>query len=261
MLQHLMDVMRNVASEAGMAIMAVRADGFVTGWKADASPVTKADKAAEAIILSRLAEAFPDIPAMAEEACSEGMEGCATKTGFFLIDPLDGTREFVAGRNEFTVNIALVQAGRPVAGVVFAPALNEMYAGSALGAFRWCTPYGDAEPISARDYVPEAAVALASRSHRTGQTDLFLERLQPAQIVSMGSSLKFCRIAEGVADIYPCFGTTMEWDTAAGEAVLEAAGGTVRTPDGLTLTYGKHERLGRGGFANPEFIATGRTAG
>ena len=254
---HMMEIFKAVAETAGHAILRIRAAGCAAETKPDASPVTAADREAERIIVERLAAAFPAIPYIAEEACSAGLSGCDTDDGFFLIDPLDGTREFVAARDEFTVNIAFVIGGRPVVGMVHVPATGESFGGLPGGAFRWRTGAPSPERIAVRRPPAVGATALVSRSHRTPETDTYLARLKPAEIVPMGSSLKFCRIAEGAADLYPCLGTTMEWDTAAAEAVLTAAGGHVETLDGTPLRYGKHAESGRDGFANPPFIAYG----
>ncbi len=249
----LLAVMEEAARSAGAAALHVRGEGVSAELKADRSPVTRADRLAEAIILERLAAAFPGIPVIAEEAHSAGLVPDRLGSRFFLVDPIDGTREFVAGRDEFTVNIALVADGRPAAGMVFVPALDELYVGSPEGAFR-SAGTGGPEPISVR--APDGPlVALASRSHRTEATDDWLARHGVSTVLAVGSSLKFCRLAEGAADLYPCLGTTMEWDTAAGQAVLEAAGGRVTQPDGSPLRYGKRGRAGLPDFRNPAFVA------
>ncbi len=254
---HMMEIFRAAAETAGRAILHIREAGCIAETKPDASPVTAADREAERLILESLAASFPAIPYIAEEAYSEGLSGCATHDGFFLIDPLDGTREFVAGRDEFTVNIAFVVDGRPIVGVVHVPATGESFGGLPGTALKWHTGAPSPEAIATRQPPVGGMTALVSRSHRTPQTDAYLAGCQPDEIVPMGSSLKFCRIAEGAADLYPCLGTTMEWDTAAGEAVLTGAGGRVETLEGTPLRYGKHAEKGRGGFANPPFIAYG----
>lgn len=238
------------ARKAGAAIMAIYAQGFDAREKADASPVTDADEAAEAVILDALRALAPDIPVVAEEAVAQG--GAPTVADrFWLVDPLDGTREFISRNGEFTVNIALVEDARPVLGVVYLPAQDLLYEGAAgQGALR-TGPDGRPEPIAVRQADPRALDVLASRSHRDAQTDAFLAGLQVRQLVAAGSSLKFCRVAEGAADLYPRFGPTMEWDTAAGHAVLLAAGGTVTLPDDSPFRYGKP------GFRNGPFIARG----
>ena len=259
-----------IALRAGREILAVYASDFTVRGKADASPVTEADTRAERIILEGLGECAPGIPVVAEESAAAGEIPDVAGRPFFLVDPLDGTREFIGRNGEFTVNVALIEDGVPTVGVVHLPALDETFwtagdgvawrtrggagrtgraggtgiAGAAAGAA------GGAERIACRR--PGAAlVAIASRSHRDFETDHFLERFEIAEIVSAGSSLKFCRIAEGAADLYPRLGRTMEWDVAAGHAILSAAGGSVETMDGAPLTYGKP------GFDNPRFVARG----
>ncbi|MBL8707644.1 MAG: 3'(2'),5'-bisphosphate nucleotidase CysQ [Rhodospirillaceae bacterium] len=251
-LETLRDGLIAAAYDAGRAIMAVYAGDFATTRKLDRSPVTAADVAAEKIILQALCRLAPDIPVVAEEqVAAEGLPKIDTGR-FFLVDPLDGTKEFIARNGEFTVNIALVEQGRPTLGIVYLPALDEMYAGCAMGALRR-RQGGPAEPIQARALPATGAVMTISRSHAARElvkAESFGETI--AATLVAGSSLKFCRIAEGVADLYPRFGPTMEWDTAAGHAVLLAAGGTVSTLDGAPLVYGKS------GFGNPHFIARGR---
>lgn len=230
--------------------MEIYATDFVAQAKSDASPVTAADVAAEAIILASLRKHFPDIPVIAEEQAAAGhVEKIGAR--FFLVDPLDGTKEFISKNGEFTVNIGLIENGAPVMGVVYAPALGEMFAGAAgEGASR--TIKGVTEKIETRACPPEGPVVLASRSHRDRETEAFIAKQNCSAITNAGSSLKFCRLAEGKADLYPRFGRTMEWDTAAGHAVLVAAGGSVTNTDGTPFLYGKP------GFANPAFIAKGR---
>lgn len=251
----LLKEMERLALEAGAKAMTIYAGPFDVGAKGDASPVTEADRLGEEIILAGLAAAAPAIPVLAEEAASGG---AIPELGreFFLVDPLDGTKEFITKTGEFTVNIALVRDGKPVLGVVYAPALSKLYLGvDARGAWMRRTGSGEeAQPIRARPAPAEGLVAVASRSHRGQETDAFLSTLKIADFAAAGSSLKFCLIAEGVADVYPRLGRTMEWDTGAGQAVLEAAGGRViefesRAP----LRYGKKGR----GFDNPHFIAWG----
>jgi 3'(2'), 5'-bisphosphate nucleotidase len=251
------------AQRAGGAIMAVYAGDFAVHAKADDSPVTAADEAAEKIILADLAAIAPRIPVVAEEAVSAGhvpaILGNTAADRFFLVDPLDGTREFVARRDEFTVNVALIEAGQPLLGVVFAPARRELYWGDVRAGKAGCI---DADPdgtmpslgtaIAARPLPRDKLVAVASRSHRTPQTDAFLAHYPVGEFRSIGSSLKFCLLASGEADIYPRIGTTMEWDTAAGHAVLAAAGGSVTGLGGEPFAYGKP------GFRNGDFVAWGR---
>ncbi len=255
----LLDDLIVIALDAGREAMRIYASDFVVECKGDASPVTEADRRCEAIILKGLEAAAPTIPALAEESVSQGRSP-ALGEEFFLVDPLDGTREFISRNGEFTVNIALARGGRPVLGVVFAPAIGKLCAGAAgKGAFRIAVDgegrTGPRQSIRTRSVSKSGLVAVASRSHRSPETDDFLKTLNVADFKAAGSSLKFCLIAEGAADVYPRLGRTMEWDTAAGQAVLEAAGGRVVVhPGGEPLAYGKKER----GFDNPHFIAWGR---
>jgi 3'(2'), 5'-bisphosphate nucleotidase len=248
----MLEALTAIAFDAGAAIMRHYETGVSAQKKADASPVTIADHEAEAFILSALSRVAPDIPVVAEE---EAAAGRLPQTGqrFFLVDPLDGTREFLNRNGEFTVNIGLIDHGAPILGVVFAPAQDRMFAGAAgSGAFE--ISKGARRAISARQPPRAGMTAVASRSHRDAQTDNILAGHRIAAMVNAGSSLKFCLIAAGEADIYPRAGRTMEWDTAAGHAVLNAAGGRVTLTDGRTpLTYGKAQD----GFANPHFIAWG----
>ncbi len=250
-----------IALAAGQAVMDVYAGACVARAKADSSPVTEADERAEAVILGQLSQAFPGVPVVAEESVARGVTPlCGSR--FILVDPLDGTREFLARNGEFTVNIALVDAGVPVAGVVYAPALEKLWLGGAAAWACAASPGGETPPasawrrISARKPRAEGLVALCSRSHGDAGTEDFLAGHRIAGRVNAGSSLKFCLIAEGEADVYPRFGPTMEWDVAAGEAVLRAAGGRVLTPDGAELRYGK----AAAGFRNGFFIAWGKAA-
>ena len=248
--------------------MAVRERGFETSRKGDDTPVTEADVAAERIILGGLRAAMaegvlPEQPIVAEEAASRG-EAMRAGEAFILVDPLDGTREFVRGGEDFTVNIAFIELGVPVAGVVFVPALDTLYAGG--DGVAWRERDGTRVRLRPSAAMPERPRVVASRSHRTERTDRWVERLAGAggcDTVSIGSSLKFCLLAEGMADYYPRFGRTMEWDTAAGDAVLRAAGGATFTCDGAPLSYGRRAGgpdVGRPApdvaFANPDFIAT-----
>ena len=239
-----------LAERAGEEILGIYGSDFAVRGKSDATPVTDADECAEAIILAGLAELAPRCPVVAEEQVSAGRVPEVGGRPFFLVDPLDGTREFVNRNGEFTVNIALVADGLPRLGVVHLPVLGETY---------WCDEKarawrrrgrGEPERIHCRT-APGALVVIASRSHRNAQTRAFLENYRVGEIISAGSSLKLCRIAEGAADMYPRLGRTMEWDIAAGHAVLSAAGGSVRTLDGEPLRYGKP------GFDNPHFVARG----
>lgn len=248
------------ALAGGAAILPIYKGPIMAREKSDASPVTFADEAAEAAILACLAAAAPNIPVIAEEAVSRG-ELPPTDGLFFLVDPLDGTKEFIAQLGEFTVNIALVENGAPVAGVVYAPAIGRLFLGvhgaSAREARVVDGAISDWRVIAARTPPPEGLVAVASRSHAGPDTDAFLARHPVVARVSAGSSLKFCLVAAGEADVYPRMGRTMEWDTAAGHAVLTAAGGRVARLDGTPLTYGKRNRAEDTDFANPWFVGWG----
>lgn len=252
----LLDDMLGAAILAGREILRVRASGYDVATKADDSPVTVADQAAEAIILERLRIAAPGVPVVAEESVAAGRVPVVARR-FFLVDPLDGTREFVAGRDEYTVNVALVEAGVATLGVVVAPALGRAFAGD-VGACRAFEYHGlDGVPqrhrvLNVRQPPAGRMVAVASRSHDTPQTERWLAENGVTERVSIGSSLKFCLLASGEADVYPRFGPTMEWDTAAGDAVLSAAGGSVLDPQGAPLRYGKP------GFRNSNFVAITR---
>lgn len=249
-----LSAVERLAEVAGAAIMAVYGREFDVTHKGDASPVTEADHAAEDIIVAGLRALDPTIPIVAEESMAKGQGPAAVGRVFWLVDPLDGTKEFIRRNGDFTVNIALIEDGKPVLGVVYAPARAKLYGGIiGQGATRrdLSEKAAAATPIRVRRADEKALVAVASKSHRTPETDIYLNNLPISDSRSAGSSLKFCLVAEGSADIYPRFGTTMEWDTAAGDAVLRAAGGAVTTFDGKALVYGKP------GFANPYFLARG----
>jgi 3'(2'), 5'-bisphosphate nucleotidase len=238
---------------ASSVILAVYSTAFAVRAKPDASPVTEADEAAERVIMPRLKALLPDVPVISEEA--QGGPNAIHSVGdiFWLVDPLDGTKEFVARSGDFTVNVALIENGRPTLGVVAIPALGSIYTGAGPGTARGGVMGGPLAPIAARTPPGEGVVVLASRSHDNNvDVDAFLRDIKVAERRGVGSSLKFCRIAEGVADLYPRFGPTSEWDIAAGQAVLEAAGGTVTTFDGAPMRYGKPN------FLNPGFVARGR---
>ncbi len=249
-----------LAIAAGREIMAVYSTDFTVAIKSDASAVTEADTRAEAVILQGLARLSPCIPVVAEEQAAAGNVPAACAC-FYLVDPLDGTREFVSRNGQFTVNIALVENGVPMIGVVYAPALGVLYSGAAgLGAFRRLVAndvLGPAEPICVRAAPSEGIAAVGSRSHGNPETDEWLRRLSVTSFLAAGSSLKFGLVAEGQADVYPRFGRTMEWDTAAGDAVLRAAGGLVTQVDGSPFLYGKDQAGGDAPYANPSFIAYG----
>jgi 3'(2'), 5'-bisphosphate nucleotidase len=248
-----------IALEAGHAIMVARAEGTSTDLKADGSPVTRADLQADALIRSRLASLLPDVPAVTEESF-ESRSGAVPPRTFVLVDPLDGTREFIAGRDEFTVNIALIANGEPIVGTIYAPAMSRLYV-AGTEAFRADIHAGDPMPRQsqmkklATAPVPSGSFrAVASRSHLDPVTKSWLEEHNIAEFCPAGSSLKFCVIAEGQADVYPRFAPTMEWDTAAGQAILVAAGGCVLGPDDKPLSYGKPDAT----YRNGPFVAWGR---
>ena len=248
--QELLERITAVAHEAGAAAMQVYATGFEVRGKADRSPVTEADDRAEAVILERLAALTPDIPVISEEQAAAGLAPQAGER-FWLVDPLDGTREFIQRNGEFTVNIALIEAGAPTLGVVLAPALGRLFAG-AVGWGAHTHDAGGQRSITCRTAPAEGVTVVASRSHGDADAlESFLAEHKVAANTSAGSSLKFCLVAAGEADLYPRLGRTMEWDTAAGHAVLAAAGGRVTTLDGVDLRYGKP------GLDNPHFVARG----
>ena len=252
------DTLARIALDAGKLIMDVYDGDFDVARKDDHSPVTEADERAEALILKGLAEAEPDLKVIAEESMAAGVMP-EHGARFALVDPLDGTKEFVNRNGEFTVNIAIIEHGRPVMGVVYAPALSRLFVADAYNS-AWqaeAAPGGpvpaERTPLRIRKAPEEGLTAVASKSHRTPETDAFLEKFRVAGLKGAGSSLKFCLIAAGEADLYPRMGRTMEWDTGAGQAVVEAAGGRVLTEDGAPLLYGKRER----GYDNPYFIVYG----
>lgn len=251
-MEQLLAQIERIVVEAGAEIMKIYASAFDVAQKRDASPVTLADGRAEAIILRRLAEATPDIPVISEEhADANGLPDTA-EDRFWLVDPLDGTKEFIARNGEFTVNVALIEHGRPVLGAVGIPAKGLVYAACGPGTARVGDGLGRFRAIAARPCPLEGAIVTCSRSHAdTEKLDAWLAERRVAGQIIAGSALKFCLIAEGTADLYPRFGPTMEWDTAAGQAVLEAAGGCVTNLDGTPFRYGKL------GFLNPGFVAAG----
>jgi 3'(2'), 5'-bisphosphate nucleotidase len=258
----LMNALCRIAIRAGAAIMDHYDTEIVVTEKNDKTPVTIADQEAEDIILPALIATAPDIPIVSEEATAAGT---AIKVGpaFFLVDPLDGTREFINKNGEFTVNIALIEAGTPTMGVVYAPAKNRIFYASGPNEAYECevSPNHDGsfsstsepKPLLVRKADPSGMTAVASRSHRDHKTDEYLDMYNIKDFLTAGSSLKFCLIAAGEADIYPRHGRTMEWDTAAGHAVLSGAGGRVDEMDGSPLKYGKLQR----GLDNPYFVAKG----
>ena len=237
------------AREAGEAILEIVRRGYEVEHKQDSSPVTEADRAAELIILAALARVAPGVPVIAEEEVAAGRIPAHGDT-YFLVDPLDGTKEFVRGGEDYTVNIGLIVDGTPHLGAVYAPATCRLHAG-VVGEGAWLEDLSNRIPISTRKPGSEL-VAVASKSHFNQPTaDYLCEAAKDCGYVAVGSSLKFCIVAEGRADIYPRLSPTSEWDTAAGHAVLLAAGGRVDGPDGEPLAYGKRAFLNRG------FVATG----
>lgn len=253
----LIEALLAVAVAAGRAALDIYRGGFTVSQKADQSPVTAADHASERIILEHLARLAPAVPVVAEEAVAGG---AIPRVGeeFFLVDPLDGTKEFIHRRGDFTVNVALIRHGNPALGVVYAPVSGMLYAGNVVTgrAFRCSHPAdaptpGSREPLRVRPVPATGITAVISRSHSTPETEAYLKHYTVSERVSVGSSLKFCLVAAAEADLYPRLGPTMEWDTAAGHAVLAAAGGKVLAPGGKPLAYGKPD------FRNSFFIASG----
>lgn len=252
------EIFAEIALEAAVAVMAVYAGDIEARHKADGSPVCDADEAAEAIILQRLAARLPAYPVLAEEAASKG--GTLTAhAAFILVDPVDGTREFLSRNGEFTINIALIVDAAPVAGVVYAPAIEQLWIGGVTASACTVAPGAPLPPaqqrrvIHARPAPQQGLTALVSRSHADPATEAFLAKLPIRERREAGSSLKFCKVAEGTADVYPRFGHTMEWDTAAGDAVLRAAGGIVLDGEGRPMRYGKAEAH----FQQNAFVAWG----
>lgn len=256
----LVEALTILVSQAGRTILDVTAQPIVVRHKEDQSPVTAADEAAQAVILDGLAKLMPGVPIVSEEQ-SERPSAATLTDLFVLVDPLDGTREFVAGRDEYTVNLAVIEKGEPLLGLVFLPARALMYCGfSDIIAERLQLAAGDPparareiKNIRARTRPASGLVAAVSRSHRDTATETFLGKLPLARRIASGSSLKFGLLAEGEADVYPRLAPTHEWDIAAGHAVLAAAGGTVLRPDGTKLTYGHADA----GFLVPGFVAWG----
>ncbi len=252
-----------LALAAGRVVLDVFHSDIEVSRKEDSSPVTQADRASETIILEGLRQALPAMPCVAEEECAEGIVPVELGDAFLLVDPLDGTKEFVNRCADFTVNIALIRDGVPEIGAVFAPMSRRLYLGRP--GFAEAVDVSEDFSVVSRRRIGvragfEPLTIVASRSHRTPETDAYILKFSTAEIVSVGSSLKFCLIAAAEADLYPRFGPTMEWDTAAGDAVLRAAGGTTETVDGKPLTYGKRGRENEPDFANPAFVSRGLVA-
>jgi 3'(2'), 5'-bisphosphate nucleotidase len=247
----LLEALIPLIRDAGQVIMDIYATDFDVTRKGDESPVTQADQQAEAVILAGLAQLAPGIPVVAEEAVAAGHIPDVSDR-FFLVDPLDGTKEFISRNGEFTVNIALIESGRPVLGLVYAPAIGRLF-GGAQGAGAWLEEAGSRRAIQCRAEPEAGLTVVASRSHGDETAlDAFLGGRKVASRTNAGSSLKLCLVAAGEADLYPRLGRTMEWDIAAGDAVLRAAGGrVVVVADGADLRYGKP------GFDNPHFAAWG----
>lgn len=241
-----------LARRAGAAILEIYAGSFAVETKSDDSPLTAADMASHRLIVQGLRELTPDIPVLSEESKSLDWSVRQTWERYWLVDPLDGTREFLNHNGEFTVNIGEVVDGNAVAGVVYAPAIGRLFMGDAGGAFEAMEDQAAARAIAARPAPQTGLIAVGSRSHNDEKTAAFLRQFDIGEFRSAGSSLKFCLVAAGEADIYARAGRTMEWDTAAGQAVLMAAGGSVTLWDGTPFTYGKP------GFENPPFVARGR---
>ena len=241
-----------IARKAGAVILAIYDRDFKIETKSDNSPVTEADQAAEAIIVEKLRSLTPNIPVVAEEEMAAGKQTDVTSGLFWLVDPLDGTREFISRNGEFTVNIALIRNWEPVIGTVHVPAKAETYTAAGLHHVTCQRGNDPVAAIGARRPATDGLVAMVSRSHASSETDKYLADFTIKKRIDAGSSLKFCRLAEGTADLYPRLGRTMEWDTAAGHAVLSCAGGRVSRLDGGPLLYGKD------GFENPHFIARGK---
>jgi len=240
----------DIARDAGRRILDVYERGFSVEQKEDRSPLTAADRAAHEIICARLETLTPGIPVLSEESAKVDYEKRAGWQRFWLVDPLDGTREFINRNGEFTVNIALIENHRPVLGVVYVPVTGLTYfAAAGQGAFK---QKGECavQPIKARRFAGGKPIVVASRSHAGPETEVFLKNLGAHDVVSMGSALKLCLVAEGTADVYPRLGPTMEWDTAAAQCVVEAAGGRVTDLNRQPLVYNKPSLL------NPWFLAS-----
>ena len=249
-----LDAIATIAAEAGRRILDVYARDFTVTHKDDQSPLTEADRAAHEHIVAQLLALTPELPVLSEESAKIDYRERAAWRRFWLVDPLDGTREFVKRNGEFTVNIALIDDGVPTLGVVYVPVTGVCYLG-ARGRGAWKAAGGERQPIRVRAYRGGRATVVASRSHRGEAVDRFLARLESREggyeTASFGSSLKLCLVAEGAADIYPRLGPTSEWDTAAAQCVVEAAGGRVTDLHGAPLRYNKSDIL------NPWFVVTG----
>jgi 3'(2'), 5'-bisphosphate nucleotidase len=250
----LIEPLLDIATRAGEAILAIYNTHFSVETKEDASPLTAADKASHQTIVGSLAKLTPGIPILSEESAVIGWAERSVWTEYWLIDPLDGTKEFIKRNGEFTVNIALIQDHRPVLGIVYAPVLRRCFYGYKDGGAFERGPAGEVHPITVVLRAQEPLRVVGSRSHRGELLDGYLARLGDHIMVPMGSSLKFCLVATGEADIYPRLGPTSEWDTAAAQAVVECAGGQVVNLDGQPLMYNTRESL-----LNPHFLVYGDT--
>ena len=252
----LCNVVRRIALDAGEITLDYFEEGMMqsSDMKADGSPVTEADRKAEDYIIKTLKENISGIPVIGEECVAQGeTHDLSGQEYFWLVDPLDGTREFVIGSPDYTVNIALVKNNVPVLGVIYAPAKGEMFSAYGEGtAVRWLEESGNEKPIRARQPSHKGLIVIASKNRAGAELDKFLEEQKVEKIIRRGSSLKICAVASGKADIYPGFGQTCEWDTAAGQAILTAAGGEIVTMDGIPLRYGDKKP---GDFYNPPFLA------
>ena len=244
-----------IARKAGEEILKFHGTDFEVRSKADRSPVTDADEAAERLILAELESLTPDIPIVSEEAAAAGHVPDVAGKRFWAVDPLDGTKEFIRHSGEFCVNIGLIEDGRPVLGVLHVPTLHVTYSAAGPGTAMCEEEGAPARAIAAREAPEDGVVVISSRSHgNDAELDRFLSNLQVKARLMTGSAVKFCKVASGEADLYPRFGRTSEWDTAAGHAILEAAGGALLTVQGDEFLYGKP------GFLNPEFIARGKAS-
>jgi 3'(2'), 5'-bisphosphate nucleotidase len=254
----LLDDLTGVVARASAAILTISKGEVVHETKPDGSPVTAADMASELVILRELAALAPNVPVVSEESVEAGVAPLGDC--FFLVDPLDGTREFLAGRDEYTVNVAIVRGGAPLAGIVCAPAQGILWRGIAGKRAERLRLSGDKaeapQPIQVRPWPKDKIVAAVSRSHLDPNTEAFLKKFGSVEPNAAGSSVKFCKIAEGAVDLYPRLATTCEWDIAAGHAVLAAAGGVVTNPQGQPLKYGRADL----NFRVPAFIAWGDKA-
>lgn len=252
----LMDELTKIAVQAADAILASATTTAVSS-KADGSPVTAADMAAESLICDGLERLAPALPIISEEQAAREKPQTIEAGSYFLVDPLDGTREFIAGRDEYTINIALLTGGMPILGVICAPALGGLWRGIVgRGAERIALKprTGSPAPIHTRTWPGREPVVMISRSHLEARSMAYVDGMPGAKLVSCGSSIKFCRLAEGSADLYPRLAPTHDWDIAAGHAILKAAGGSVTAPDGADIVYGTNELL------IPAFLAFGDPA-